>query len=446
MKKIIYTQKGPVSGAEMDGYIVYRGIPYAKPPVGDLRWKAPVETDPWEEVYEATAFGKISPQVLPDPQTPWGAGYYKEFYSDPAYIPGMSEDCLYLNIWTPDDIGEGEKLPVAFWIHGGGFGGGYGSEIEFDGAAYCAKRVIYVTINYRLGVFGFFAHPWLSAENERGISGNYGCMDQIAALNWVWENIGAFGGDRDNITVFGQSAGCMSTQVMISSDLTRGKIAKAILQSGVKCGNPYLATPTLEEEMKYGEQIAELAGVTAPEELRALTTEELMAAKDRFDGMAFMNFDDPLVLVPCVDGYVLKQTVTDIWRDGGMHPVPTMCGYTLDDLGNTPENAAAGKPGILAGECADWSLKCEEVFGKPAYVYYFHHPLPGDDWGAKAFHSSELWYTHGTLGRCWRPMAEDDFALSEAMITAWTNFMKTGEPGGDWRPCRAADPFVKEWI
>ncbi len=446
MANIVQTSKGRISGLTKDGYTAYLGIPYAKPPVGELRWKAPQQMDPWEGVYEAVSFGNICPQTLPDPETPWGAGYYKEFYAYPEYVPEMSEDCLYLNVWTPDDIAEGEKLPVAFWIHGGGFGGGYGSEIEFDGEAYCEKRVVYVTINYRVGIFGFFAHPWLAAENENGLAGNYGCMDQIAALNWVWENIEAFGGDRENITVFGQSAGCMSTQVIISSDLTRGKVAKAILQSGVKCSHPYLATPTLEEEMGYGQQIVELSGISSIEELRAKTTDELMAAKAKFDGLAFMNFDIPLVLVPCVDGYVLKETVTDIWAEGKMHPVPTMCGYTLEDLGNTPENVAENKPGILAEECADWSLKCEKAFGIPSYVYYFHHALPGDEWGAKAFHSSELWYTHGTLGRCWRPMADDDFALSEAMVTAWTDFMKTGEPGGDWRPYQAGDPYVKEWV
>ncbi len=443
---IVKTKFGLISGVPMDGYTVFKGIPYAKAPIGDLRWKPPVETDPWEGTLEATEFGRICPQVLPDPETPWGKGYYKEFYCYPEYVPEMSEDCLYLNVWAPDQIPEGEKLPVAFWIHGGGFGGGYSSEIEFDGAEYCKKGVILVTINYRLGIFGFLAHPWLQAESDRHIAGNYGCMDQIAALNWVWENIEAFGGDRNRITVFGQSAGCMSTQVLISSPLTRGKIAGAILQSGIKCSQPYLLTPTLEEELEFGKQIIEINEVSSLEELRGKTTEELMEMKAKFDGLAFLNFDLPIVLVPNVDGYVLEKTVGQVWEDGEMHQIPTMCGYTLEELGNTPENVKEGKPGILAQECADWSLKCEASFGKPSYVYFFHHPLPGDEWGATSFHTSELWYSFGTLGRCWRPMAEEDYAVSEEMVTEWTNFIKTGKPGGDWQPYTKAKPFVKEYV
>ena len=193
MERVIQTKKGRVKGVELDGYTVFRGIPYAQAPVGEMRWKRPEPVEDWDGEYVADTFRNMCPQNMPDPETPWGAGYYKEFYSEEEYVPPMSEDCLYLNIWVPDSAQDGSALPVAFYIHGGGFSGGYGSEKEFDGAAFCAKDVILVTVNYRVGIFGFFAHPWLDEEYEEGVSGNYGILDQIAALTWVYENIAAFG-------------------------------------------------------------------------------------------------------------------------------------------------------------------------------------------------------------------------------------------------------------
>ena len=172
---------------------------------------------------------------------------------------------------------------MAFWIHGGGFGGGYSSEMEFDGAAFCEKGVILVTVEYRVNAFGFLAHPWLTEENEDHVSGNYGILDQIAALRWVHENIAAFGGDPENITVFGQSAGSMSTQVLVSTAETEGLIAKAIMQSGLSCKEEILATPTLEEEEEYGKLFVELTGAKNPEELRSLSAEEMQEARRKFD-------------------------------------------------------------------------------------------------------------------------------------------------------------------
>ncbi|MGN1024564.1 MAG: carboxylesterase family protein, partial [Lachnospiraceae bacterium] len=190
MRLLIQTKKGMVEGVQGEGFAVFRGIPFAKPPVGELRWRAPQEVEPWEGVYKADHFAKICPQAVAADPNP----YYREFYADPAYDREQSEDCLYLNVWVPDQA-EGKKCPVAMFIHGGAFNGGYSSEIEFDGAGLARRGVILVTIAYRLGVFGFLAHPWLSAESARHVSGNYGILDQIAALNWVYDNIGAFGGD-----------------------------------------------------------------------------------------------------------------------------------------------------------------------------------------------------------------------------------------------------------
>ena len=261
------TKYGLVRGHSMEGYTVFKGIPYAKPPLGEGRFAAPQEPDSWEGIYEAEHFGSVAMQVPLDPASFYG----KEFYQYPDYMPARSEDCLYLNIWTP--AGEaGEKLPVAFWIHGGAFLQGYSHEVEFDGEAYCRRGVVLVSINYRLGVFGFLAHPWLEEQAGQGgrrISGNYALLDQIAALRWVRENIAAFGGDPGNITVFGQSAGCMSVQALVSTPLTEDWIAKAIFQSasGYKS---MMGTHTMEEAKKAGEEFVELTGAADLEALRAI--------------------------------------------------------------------------------------------------------------------------------------------------------------------------------
>ena len=441
----VLTKSGWIRGVGLNGYTVFRGVPYAEAPVGELRWKRPVPVRHWDGEYYADTFRNMCPQALPDPETPWGAGYHKEFYSNPEYIPPMSEDCLYLNIWVPDSAGSGSALPVAFYIHGGGFSGGYGSEMEFDGAAFCEKDVILVTINYRTGIFGFFAHPWLDRENELGISGNYGTLDQIAALEWIHENIAAFGGNPDNITVFGQSAGSMSTQVLISSPLTEGLIAKAVLQSGISCEDHLLYTPTLEEEERIGEDFVRITGSGSLEELRELSWEELLKYKERLDRENFLKLHDALVLVPNVDGHVLKKTVNEVWKDAEMAPIPTMAGLTLDDLGTAPEKVQRKEYGPLLDECRRWSIVCGKAHQKPAYIYCFSHALPGGDWGANAFHSSELWYVMGTLGRCWRPMEQADYDLSGEMVSAWTNFMKSGEPGGGWLPYTEENPYIKEF-
>lgn len=447
MAHIIKTTKGMIEGTEKNGYVVFKGIPYAKAPVGELRWKAPVEMDPWDGIYKADTFRNMCMQELPKAEHPFMGRFHKEFYNNPEFVPGMGEDCLYLNIWVPERKEDG-KLPVAFWIHGGGFSGGYGSELEFDGEAYCKKGVILVTINYRVNIFGFFAHPWLDAENERQISGNYGILDQIAALKWVEENIGNFGGDKENITVFGQSAGSMSTQVLCSSKLTGNLISKAILQSGISCEEEILATPTLKEEEEIGKEFVALSGKTSLEELRAMSTEELFEVECRLNEELFKS-GRGLMLVPNVDGYVLEQTVKEIWKEEKMKDIPYMCGATTDDLGALPEDVKEDKPGILLEECKRWATVREKA-GMPAYLYHFARRLPGDDWGA--FHSSELWYTFGTLGRCWRPMTEHDYELSEEMVTFWTNFMKNGNPNGEiqnqeekntWESYIKEHPYVK---
>ena len=227
MNTIVTVKEGALEGAFSDDKqsVIFKGVPYAAPPVGELRWKRPQPHAKWEGVRPALEFSAKAPQADLSKMGLYG----KEFYSDENLK--QSEDCLYLNIWTPASAQPGDKLPVFFWIHGGAFTHGSGAEKEFDGEQFARNGVVFVSINYRVGALGFFAHPELDAENPEGISGNYGIYDQVAAIDWVYENIAAFGGDPDCITAAGQSAGCMSVQTLISSDLTRGKIKRAVLQS-----------------------------------------------------------------------------------------------------------------------------------------------------------------------------------------------------------------------
>ena len=435
----VQTTKGLIEGVLENGCRVFKGVPYAKPPVGELRFHAPVEMDPWEGVREAKEFRAVCPQLGQEP----GTMYSIEFYENPDFMPAHSEDCLYLNVWTPDEVVEGEKLPVAFWIHGGAFMNGFGSELEFDGAAFAKRGVILVTINYRLGVWGFLNHPWL-AEEQDGHGGNYGILDQIAALKWVRENIAAFGGDPDRITVFGQSAGAMSTQTLLSSPLTKGMIHRAILQSGGGFPSGLSKDTSVEEAYEVGEKFAELSGAQSLAELREKSAEEIMQAFGGVMGWGFST-GKGLVFLPTLDGYVLTTGYQETLEKGLEPDIPYMLGSTANDIMIAPEIAGDPEKSMLHQGCVAWSANEQRLGRKPAYVYYFNRRLPGDDNGA--FHSAELWYMMGTVDRCWRPMEERDHDLSDRMMAYWTNFMKTGDPNGEgvpeWKPCSAEG---KEYI
>ena len=431
------TKYGQVHGVQKDGYTVFRGVPYAKPPVGEKRFCPPEEPECWEGVYEADHFGCVCPQTEHEPDSFYG----KEFYLDPEFGMKQSEDCLYLNIWTPANTVD-EKLPVAFWIHGGAFMHGFSHESEFDGAAYCERGVILVTINYRLGAFGFLAHPWLSEESGVGRSGNYAILDQIAALKWVKENIAAFGGDPENITVFGQSAGCMSVQTLISSPLTENWISKAIFQSAGGYDTGLNRDMPLSEAETIGQEFVELSGAKSLEELRAIPAEKIVELQEEFGRV---NPSRMLSFVPNIDDYLLTCGYNEAVTERKIKDIPYMLGSTADDIGVFPEMKEKGEHGGIYKGCINWSLALEKLGRKPAYVYYFTRALLGDDAGA--FHSSELWYMFGTLGRSWRPKTEGDYALSKEMMDDWTNFMKTGNPNAegkdDWKPCTKDDPYVQ---
>ena len=411
---VLTIEGGRIQGIQTlsEGVIVYKGIPYAAPPTGSLRWREPQPVIPWEGIRIAGNFGAAAIQ---NDQVP-GSFYHKEFFA--AGDPERSEDCLFLNIWTPAAGKPDRKLPVAMWIHGGAYTQGFGHEIEFDGEAWAKRDVILVTINYRLGIFGFLAHPLLSAESPHRVSGNYGIFDQLAAIRWIKNNISHFGGDPENLTVFGQSAGAGSVQALVASPLSVGLIQKAIIQSGGGLRGLGLGS-TLENAEESGQAFFDAAGLTTLAQMRAASIEDIRAmqreAATERKGVRSS---------PVVDGYLSTGTFSDITIADQLPKIPYMIGYTANDMGNMGESIA------------DFSLKLEELGRNGAYCYLFARPAPGDEAGA--FHSSELWYIFGTLDRAWRPYIDADHKLSEQMIDYWTHFAKKGDPNVEglpvWKP------------
>lgn len=427
---VLTIEGGQVQGVPADkaGVYVYRGIPYAAAPLGDLRWKEPQPVTPWQGVLVADKFGHPGYQSVHYP-----GGYTTEWgYGDEA---PYSEDCLYLNVWTKAPGKTGAKLPVALWIHGGGYREGWGSEPEFDGQEWADKDVVLVSFNYRLGVFGFLTHPELSAESAHGVSGNYGILDQIQALKWVQANILQFGGDPDNITIFGQSAGGGSVKTLCESPLARGRFKRAIIMSAGGITLPQSApaasprgfrSMSLRESEAQTKKVMDWAGLTDLKKMRAASTEMLYSLGNIYN--AVTGERTYLQGSPVVDGYVSMKSFDSAALDGSLADVPYMIGYTLNDMGNM-------SPGI-----ADFCLNREKA-GNKAWAYEFARPLPTDgraDVLNGAFHSSDLWYVFKSLKHCWRPWAEGDWDLSERMLTAWSNFAKYGDPngrdGGEWAP------------
>jgi para-nitrobenzyl esterase len=438
---VLTIEGGKVQGVKTDvkGVYVYRGIPYAAPPIKELRWKAPQPVISWEGVRVADTFGHPGFQAAHYPggyTTEWGYG------EESAY----SEDCLYLNVWTKSPGQTDKKLPVALWIFGGGLREGWGSEPEFDGQEWAGKDVVLVSFNYRLGVFGFLTHPELAAESPENVSGNYGILDQIEALKWVKKNIAQFGGDPDNVTIFGQSAGGRSVKTLCASPLARGLFSKAIIMSasGLVTAAPsssmsaYMrafAPLTLEESEQQTREVMDWAGLTDLEKMRAASTEFIFSLGSIYQSVTGKRtWMTTGAVSPMVDGYVLDESFDDAALNNNLANVPYMIGFTLNDMGNMA-------PGIT-----DFCLN-RELAGDKAYAYQFARPLPTD--GREnvlkgAFHSSDLWYVFKSLRNSWRPWTEGDWELSEVMLTAWTNFAKYGDPNGQdnrkWTPCTNDTP------
>lgn len=417
---ILTINGGKVLGVpcETAGITVFKGIPYAAAPVGDLRWKAPQPVEAWDGVRVCDTWGAPCWQA---PHTP--GGYTDEFFADGD--PAFSEDCLYLNVWTPAAGKPSAKLPVTLWIHGGAFMAGWGFEPEMDGEEWAKHGGILVSCNYRLGVFGFMAHPELSAESPEGVSGNYGLLDQIAALKWIKDNIAAFGGDPEKVTIMGQSAGAMSVQYLVSSPLSRDLVSGAIIQSGGGIVERTLLGGTpLPEAEAAGKMIMDLAGYDTLEKMKEAKPEDLLAIG------AWM--------APVIDGYVLEEDFSSAALAGCISDVPYMIGYTLDDI-----------PMLALG--IEKFCQVREKAGGKAYAYQFARRLPTDGRPGVlegAFHSSELWYTFKSLKHSWRPFTPGDYDLAEEMISAWTNFAAYGNPNGNgpetWTPCTQENPSY--WV
>ena len=431
---VLNIEGGQVQGVKTDieGVTVYRGIPYAAPPINELRWKAPQPVVAWQGVKVADKFGHPGYQSVHYPggyTTEWGYGDESPY----------SEDCLYLNVWTTAPGQLDKKLPVALWIHGGGYREGWGSEPEFDGQEWAAKGVILVSINYRLGVFGFMTHPELTAESPQKVSGNYGILDQIESLKWIKKNIAQFGGDPNNVTIFGQSAGGGSVRTLCESPLARGLFHKAIIMSAgglvTKTGT---ATPSafapmsVEAAGNLNKKVFDWAGMNSLKKMRAASTETVHTVGNLY--AAVTGEKTWLPMFPLVDGYLSKESFDDAANNGNLADVPYMIGYTLNDLGRMGDG--------IAEFCFNRESK-----GNKAWAYQFARPLPTDgrkDVLAGAFHSDDLWYVLKSLNHCWRPWAKGDWDLSEKMLTAWTNFAKYGNPNGEkdgsWTPCTRKNP------
>lgn len=403
MDYIVNTKCGAVAGVRLpNGTIGYKGIRYAT--AG--RFEYPTEVTSWEGVYDASKYGACAYQARSfynEAEVPKKAFYYNEFRKGESYT--YSEDCLFLNIFTPEQ--PKEKLPVILYIHGGSFTGGSANEKHFVDPIWPTKDVIAVTINYRLGPLGFAVLPELL--DEAGKTGNYGLYDQLVAFQWVQHNIECFGGDANNITIMGQSAGAMSVQQHCLSPLSKGTFHKAVMVSGGGVST-MLVAPKPEKRFGFWKTIMEKCGATTLEEFRAVPVEKLYQVWQENQKATLGGGCNPVI-----DGQLVVGKGHKILRAGKQHHIPYLVGTTSEDM----------IPPILYGMAQKWCQKQTS----PAYLWYFERKLPGDDHGA--WHSADLWYWFGTLTNCWRPFGEKDYQLSNEMVNRLVAFAKTGNPNVD---------------
>lgn len=470
-------EQGTLQGLTLNsGIHTYRGIPFAQPPVGNLRWREPQAPAKWTGVRNATTFGPNAMQ--------------KNIFGDMMFrSPKMSEDCLYLNVWTPSAKPDA-KLPVLVYFYGGGFVAGDGSENRYDGETLAKKGIVVVTLNYRLGIFGFFAHPELTKESPNKASGNYGLLDQNAALVWVKKNIAAFGGDPNKITIAGESAGSISVSAQMVSPLSKNLIAGAIGQSGAMI-NPTLDAIPLKQQEESGAKFGEANNATTLKALREIPAEKLLdlaSAPGAFSTKAV------------VDGYFLTKLPSEVFAAGEQANVPLLAGWTSTEIpyqafmsgqypnpenytnivkqryGNNAEIIFELYPGgdekeVIASATAlasdnfivystwKWLDLHRETSGKPVYAYVFSKPRPslkaelgnvkeglaggitkvdGKKEENKmpealkgANHASDIEYLLGNLnGNKLYEWNSDDFKVSEIGVEYFANFIKTGNPNG----------------
>jgi len=441
-------EQGIVQGTIVDGLKVFKGIPFAAPPVGDLRWKAPQPVHKWEGIKETKEYGPAAFQGGNPPS-------------------GKSEDCLYLNVWSPATSAD-EKIPVLVWIYGGGFSFGSTAEPVYTGEKLAKKGVVFVSIAYRVGQLGFLAHPELSAENPNNVSGNYGILDMIAGLEWVQKNIAAFGGDPNKVTIFGESAGGIAVSMLCASPLAKGLFHGAISESGGSFGPPRPTTfpgenmKRLSDAEKDGLSYAEKAGVTTVAELHSIVVDSLPMGFGMGSGW------------PIIDGYVIPDDQYKLYEAGQFNDTPILVGYNSDEgasftrtkdpaefiasvkvrygqftddllmaypVGDTtvPKTARdLSRDAAFGWQTWSWAKLQAKMGSSNAYLYYFdqHPDYPQDSpqYGYGSPHGQDVAYVFMHLNPEDPKTTESDLALSEAIGTYWTNFAKYGNPNGEGVP------------
>ncbi|GAA0880695.1 carboxylesterase family protein [Algoriphagus jejuensis] len=464
---LISVESVPIEGGLISGKTdssgqvkIFKGIPFAAPPVGDLRWKAPQSVLPWKGI---KACVDNPPAPMQNPPVPFFA------WSEEFLIPKepISEDCLYLNIWTAPEK-SGEKRPVMVWIYGGGFNSGGNSVPLYDGEDLAKEGIVVVNLNYRVGMLGFFAHPELSSESPDQTSGNYGILDQIAALEWVKKNISAFGGDPDNVTIAGQSAGAFSVNALVVSPKAKGLFHKAIAQSGGMFNRGTGLVSGLAGAEESGKKLLDTLGISSIAALREIAADSILKIRGRFSVV--------------IDGKVVPG-VKQSFEEGTFSDVPLLTGWNADDRvsGNLPvtpqefkanakkqyggrageylELFPADSPEILAEtqnmmgglffgmQNYTWAKMQSEKGQKDAYMYYFTRIPPGEP-SFGAFHSAEFSYALHTLRNWNKPFEPTDYDLEKTMSGYWLNFVKTGNPNGEglpeWPVFDPENPMVNE--
>lgn len=455
MLRITSTESGKVRGiAAADPRITaFKGVPFAAPPVGELRWRAPQPCPPWEGIRDCFDFGPIPMQDVP------GVGtdvYCREWHVDPE-VP-MSEDCLYLNIWTKAKTG-GERMPVLVWFFGGGYQWGYTNEMEFDGERLARRGIVVVTVNYRLGAFGFLCHPQLTKEQPQDPT-NFGCLDQQAALKWVRRNIANFGGDPDEITIAGQSAGGGSVMAQMACKANEGLFKRACVLSGMFDSayekNMFFTPQPMEFARSKGEELFAALKVNTLEEARALSAETV---RDKYSQLR--NWGDMFYTI-VNDGLFCTQDAREAFKNGTRCRVPVMAGNTADEFKECIKAQNDDHLRSLAAGCFDEGyaqflgfdeahIRTEEGYAPvstvelgvkaaflgegeqagplPCYYYRFAPDIPGYDHPG-TFHSVDLWFFFETLAKCTRPYEGRHYDIARQMCDYWANFIKTGDPNG----------------
>ncbi|MBA4794844.1 MAG: carboxylesterase/lipase family protein [Phenylobacterium sp.] len=468
-RPVVETASGPVAGETTDGVRVFKGLPYAAAPVGQARWRPPAPPAAWTKVRDATRFGAACPQPPSRPGSIYAARH-----------AALSEDCLFLNIWAPADA---RKAPVFVWIHGGSLVTGAGSEAMYDGTNLAAEGLVVVTLNYRLGVLGYLAHPELSAESPDGVSGNYGLLDQIAALEWVRDNIAAFGGDPGNVTTAGESAGALSVMYLMASPAARGLFHKAVAQSAYMISTPEL------KAARHGALAAEAAGLELGRRLEARSLARLRAMDaDKLILEAALAGFQPW---GAIDGKVLPRQLVETFDRGEQAPVPILAGFNQGEIRSlrflappppdTPsayealirarygdlaedflalypaadpgESVLAAPRDALYGWTAERLARRQTALGQGAWLYLFDHGYPAAQaLDLHAFHAAEIPYVFGTHDRTptkWPkpPDTPAEAALSAAMTRYWASFARDGAPAAAgapaWRPYGETEAFMR---